>query len=114
RRRGADRRRTLSVDAAQGRVPTPLPGAVVVHPTPRRISCRGALALGFRHGGYCIGCCWALVALLFVGGVMNRGWIAALAILVLAEKVVPTGRVLSRIAGAGLIAAGAWLIVQTP
>jgi predicted metal-binding membrane protein len=73
---------------------------------------RGALALGARHGGYCIGCCWALMALLFVGGVMNVVWIAALAILVLAEKVVPAGRGLSRIAGAGLIAAGAWLIVQ--
>jgi predicted metal-binding membrane protein len=54
------------------------------------------------------------MALLFVGGVMNGVWIAALAILVLAEKVVPAGRVVSRIAGAGLVAAGAWLIVQAP
>jgi predicted metal-binding membrane protein len=67
-----------------------------------RADARGALALGARHGGYCIGCCW-----------MNVVWIAALAILVLAEKVVPAGRALSRIAGAGLVAAGAWLIVQT-
>jgi predicted metal-binding membrane protein len=77
-----------------------------------RAGARGALALGFRHGGYCIGCCWALMAVLFVGGVMNVVWIAALAILVLAEKVVPAGRALSRIAGAGLIAAGAWLSLQ--
>jgi predicted metal-binding membrane protein len=77
-----------------------------------RADARGALALGLRHGGYCIGCCWALMALLFAGGVMNVVWIAALAILVLAEKVVPGGRVLSRLAGAGLIAAGAWLVIQ--
>jgi predicted metal-binding membrane protein len=77
-----------------------------------RAGARGALALGLRHGGYCIGCCWALMALLFVAGVMNVVWIAALAILVLAEKVIPAGRVLSRIAGAGLAAAGVWLLVQ--
>ena len=46
----------------------------------------GALALGFRHGIYCIGCCWALMALLFVGGVMNLFWIATLAILVLSKR----------------------------
>jgi predicted metal-binding membrane protein len=72
----------------------------------------GALALGVRHGAYCIGCCWALMALLFVGGVMNVLWIAAIAILVLAEKVVPAGRVIPRIAGAGLLAGGAWLLAQ--
>jgi predicted metal-binding membrane protein len=72
----------------------------------------GTLALGVRHGAYCIGCCWALMALLFVGGVMNVLWIAAIAILVLAEKVVPAGRVIPRIAGAGLLAGGAWLLAQ--
>jgi predicted metal-binding membrane protein len=77
-----------------------------------RADARGAFALGLRHGGYCIGCCWALMALLFVAGVMNVVWIAALAILVLAEKVIPAGRVLSRIAGAALVAAGVWLLVQ--
>jgi predicted metal-binding membrane protein len=77
-----------------------------------RADARGSLALGLRHGGYCIGCCWALMALLFVAGVMNVVWIAALAILVLAEKVIPAGRALSRIAGAGLVAAGVWLILQ--
>jgi predicted metal-binding membrane protein len=65
----------------------------------------GSLALGARHGLYCLGCCWALMALLFVGGVMNVLWIAALTIIVLAEKVVP-GRLIPRIAGASLIAAG--------
>jgi predicted metal-binding membrane protein len=79
-----------------------------------RPDARGALALGARHGSYCIGCCWALMALLFVGGVMNVLWIAAIAILVLAEKVIPAGRVISRTTGTGLFAGGAWLLAQTP
>src|SRR6266446_6111251 len=72
----------------------------------------GALALGIRHGGYCIGCCWALMALLFVGGAMNVLWIAAITILVLAEKVIPAGRAISRTAGAALFAGGGWLLAQ--
>jgi predicted metal-binding membrane protein len=72
----------------------------------------GALALGLRHGLYCIGCCWALMLLLFVGGVMNVLWIAALAGLVLLEKVLPFGRSVSRIAGCIFIAGGAWLLVR--
>jgi predicted metal-binding membrane protein len=71
----------------------------------------GSFGLGVRHGLYCIGCCWALMALLFVGGVMNVLWIAAIAVFVLAEKVVPGGRVLTRLAGAGFVAAGVWLLV---
>ena len=78
-----------------------------------RADALGALALGIRHGSYCIGCCWALMALLFVGGVMNVLWIAAIAILVLAEKVIPAGRTVSRIAGAGFFVAGAWLLGQS-
>jgi predicted metal-binding membrane protein len=74
----------------------------------------GALALGFRHGIYCIGCCWALMALLFVGGVMNLIWIAALAIFVLLEKVMPFGRVIARVAGIAFIAGGVWLLLQKP
>jgi len=74
----------------------------------------GALALGFRHGLYCIGCCWALMVLLFVGGVMNLFWIAALAILVLVEKVAPFGRVIARVAGLALVAGGVWLLMQNP
>ncbi|WP_026622350.1 putative metal-binding membrane protein [Ensifer sp. WSM1721] len=68
----------------------------------------GAVGLGSRHGLYCIGCCWALMALLFVGGIMNVLWIAAIAIFVLAEKVLPTGRILSRTAGVMLIVLGIW------
>ena len=70
----------------------------------------GALSLGLKHGAYCVGCCWVLMALLFVGGVMNVLWIAALAILVLAEKVIPLGRLIARVAGIGLVSAGVWLL----
>jgi predicted metal-binding membrane protein len=72
----------------------------------------GALALGFRHGIYCIGCCWALMALLFVGGVMNLLWIAVLAILILLEKLTPFGRVVARIAGVAFIASGVWTLAR--
>lgn len=72
----------------------------------------GALALGFRHGLYCVGCCWAVMALLFVAGVMNLFWIAALSALVLAEKLVPSGRILPRLAGLVFLACGFWLLLQ--
>jgi predicted metal-binding membrane protein len=71
----------------------------------------GALTLGIKHGIYCIGCCWALMALPFVGGVMNLFWIAALAILVLLEKVVPAGRIIARLAGVAFMAAGGRLLL---
>jgi predicted metal-binding membrane protein len=75
-----------------------------------RAGATGALALGVRHGAYCIGCCWALMALLFVGGVMNILWIAVLAILVLLEKATPVGRVIARVAGVVFVAGGIWLL----
>ena len=50
---------------------------------------RGAFAVGLHHGAYCVGCCWVLMVLLFVGGVMNLIWIAALTVFVLAEKLFP-------------------------
>lgn len=65
-----------------------------------------AAGLGLRHGLYCIGCCWALMLLLFVGGVMNLVWIASIAALVLLEKVLSEGRNVSRLVGAGLILGG--------
>ena len=71
-----------------------------------------ALTLGFRHGFYCLGCCWALMLLLFALGVMNLIWIAALAILVLLEKVMPSGRAIARIVGIAFIAAGVWMLFQ--
>ena len=66
----------------------------------------GALQLGMRHGGDCLGCCWVLMALLFVGGVMNLAWIAALTLRVLAEKLAPAGPWIGRITGALLVAWG--------
>jgi predicted metal-binding membrane protein len=67
----------------------------------------GAFRLGLRFGAYCVGCCWILMALLFVGGVMNLLWIAAIAIFVLLEKTIPFGDVSGRIAGAAMILVGA-------
>lgn len=73
---------------------------------------RGSLALGLTHGVYCIGCCWALMALLFVGGVMNVLWVAALSIFVLLEKLIPVGAWVSRSTGLILIVAGAVLVIR--
>ena len=70
---------------------------------------RGALSMGLIHGMYCLGCCWVLMSLLFVLGVMNLLWIAALSIFVLLEKVMSEGRWLSRVSGILLIAWGASL-----
>ena len=64
----------------------------------------GALRLGAMHGAYCVGCCWALMTLLFVGGAMNLVWIAALSFLVLVEKLMPPGRWVGR--GVGLVLIG--------
>lgn len=66
----------------------------------------GAFMMGVRHGGVCLGCCWALMALLFVGGVMNLAWVVALSIAVAIEKLAPHGDRLARVLGLGLIAAG--------
>jgi predicted metal-binding membrane protein len=65
-----------------------------------------SVLLGLRHGLYCIGCCWALMLLLFVGGVMNMAWIAGLAALVLVEKLWSQGLFLSRAVGLAAIAGG--------
>jgi len=78
-----------------------------------RDNARGSLALGFRHGGYCVGCCWLLMALLFLGGVMNVLWIALLALLVLLEKLTPAGRWIARAAGLACAVAGASLLVSS-
>ena len=66
----------------------------------------GALTLGLEHGAWCIGCCWMLMALLFVGGVMNVVWIALLGLLVLAEKISPHPAIISTATGVLLIAWG--------
>ena len=72
----------------------------------------GALVMGLRHGLYCLGCCWALMALLFVAGVMNLLWVAVIAVAVLVEKVVPRGDLVGRLAGVALIAAGVLLVAR--
>jgi predicted metal-binding membrane protein len=71
----------------------------------------GALQLGAIHGAYCVGCCWMLMALLFVGGVMNLIWIAALTTLVLIEKVLPRGLWIGRSAGVALAGWGVATLV---
>jgi predicted metal-binding membrane protein len=71
----------------------------------------GAFRMGSAHGAYCVGCCWALMTLLFVGGVMNLTWVAALAVLVLLEKVVP-GRWVSYASGAVLVAWGLRVLLE--
>ena len=75
-----------------------------------RVGRWGTMRMGIHHGLYCLGCCWLLMALLFVLGVMNLLWIAALTVFVLAEKVLPRGHLLSRIAGLLMITWGSWLI----
>jgi predicted metal-binding membrane protein len=66
----------------------------------------GALIIGLRHGLYCLGCCWALMLVLFVVGVMNYAWIAVLTAFVLLEKFGPMGLRIARVAGFALIVAG--------
>jgi predicted metal-binding membrane protein len=75
-----------------------------------RSNASGSVRLGLRFGAYCVGGCWALMALLFVGGVMNLLWIALLALFVLLEKVPSFGRKFAPLAGIVLVAAGAWLL----
>jgi predicted metal-binding membrane protein len=66
--------------------------------------------MGIEHGAYCVGCCWLLMGLLFAGGVMNLLWVAALAIFVLLEKLVPRGELLARASGVALIALAVYLV----
>jgi predicted metal-binding membrane protein len=73
----------------------------------------GAFRMGLAHGAYCVGCCWFLMALLFVGGVMNPFWIGAIALYVLAEKLIPRGHLLSRVSGLLLAAAGIVMLARS-
>ena len=76
-----------------------------------RAEAGGALRLGMLHGLYCVGCCWAVMVLLFAFGVMNLTWIAGLMIFVLLEKLLPWPGFVSRAAGVAGIAAGLALIL---
>ena len=71
----------------------------------------GAFRMGLEHGAFCVGCCWALMLLLFAGGVMNLAVIAALTAFVAFEKLVPLGARGARISGVLLIAAAVWTLV---
>jgi predicted metal-binding membrane protein len=70
----------------------------------------GAFQMGVEHGMYCIGCCWALMLLLFAGGVMNLTVILALTVWVAVEKIAPFGEQSARVSGALLILVGAWML----
>ena len=72
----------------------------------------GAFRLGLAHGLYCLGCCWALMLLLFVGGVMNLWWIGLLTLFVLLEKLAPLGVQGGRLSGLLIIGLGIWRIAR--
>jgi predicted metal-binding membrane protein len=71
----------------------------------------GALRMGIVHGAFCVGCCWALMLLLFVAGVMNLLWIALLAVLVLVQRVLPHQRTTTMVTGGAMLIAGVTLMV---
>ncbi|WP_207538877.1 DUF2182 domain-containing protein [Sabulicella rubraurantiaca] len=71
-----------------------------------RTGMAGAWGMGLHHGAYCVGCCWLIMGLLFVGGVMNLAWIAVLALFVLLEKTLAAGHLVGRVMGIGLVAWG--------
>lgn len=97
---------------------TPIKGACLRHcRTPLgflmshwRDGAGGAIGMGLKHGAYCLGCCWALMTMLFVVGVMNLMWVAALTIFVLVEKLGPAGAVIARVAGVAMIVAGGVIV----
>ena len=70
--------------------------------------------MGVEHGAFCLGCCWFLVALLFVGGIMNLYWIIGLTLYVLLEKLIPTKSSINvgKISGSLLILSGVGLIIN--
>lgn len=70
----------------------------------------GALRMGVEHGVFCLGCCWTLMVLLFVGGVMNLFWIIGITTFVLLEKTIPAGHRLGSLGGIGLIGWGVWML----
>jgi predicted metal-binding membrane protein len=72
----------------------------------------GTLGMGLSYGASCVGCCWVLMVLLFVAGVMNLAWVAAIATFVLIEKVLPHGERISRIGGVGLLVAGLFMLLR--
>jgi predicted metal-binding membrane protein len=74
---------------------------------------KGALRMGAEHGAYCLGCCWLLMALLFVVGVMNLLWVATITLFVFGEKLLHSSAWITRISGVALAGYGIWLAVHT-
>ncbi|WP_255839377.1 DUF2182 domain-containing protein [Pseudomonas benzenivorans] len=72
----------------------------------------GGWRMGLAHGLYCLGCCWALMGLLFLGGVMNLLWVAGIGAYVLLEKILPQGLGLARLAGLVLMAGGIAVLLE--
>jgi predicted metal-binding membrane protein len=72
----------------------------------------GAFLIGLRHGAYCLGCCWLLMAVLFAVGVMNLAWIAAISVFVLLEKTIPRGLWVAKLAGLALMGFGGWIALS--
>ena len=72
----------------------------------------GALRMGVEHGLYCLGCCWAAMALMFVFGMMNLLWLAALTVLALLEKVAPGGHRIAQGAGFLMVVGGTWMLAS--
>jgi predicted metal-binding membrane protein len=71
----------------------------------------GAFRMGLKHGGYCLGCCWALMGLLFALGVMNLLWVAGISAFVLLEKITPANQLVSRLSGLFFIGWAAWIVL---
>jgi predicted metal-binding membrane protein len=100
---------------------TPFKGACLSHcrsplgflMTRWREGATGAFRMGATHGLFCLGCCWALMIVLFAVGVMNLAWVAALTVLVLIEKLTPAGLILSRVSGVAMIGFGLSLWLKT-
>lgn len=73
----------------------------------------GSVVMGAKHGLYCVGCCWAVMALSFVFGVMNLLWMALVTAFLLVEKVTSIGPWMSKMAGAALIACSLWMLIRS-
>lgn len=71
----------------------------------------GAFVMGLEHGWFCLGCCWVLMALMFVAGAMNLLWMAAITLFVLLEKVAPHGETIGRVGEAAMVLWGGWLLI---
>ena len=110
----------LGVDVAAGAWQwSPLKASCVAHcrsplgfmMNERRDGLAGAFGMGLRYAAWCLGCCWLVMAVLFVAGAMSFAWALAISAYVLAERVLPLGRAFDRAVGAALATWGAWLLV---